>query len=499
MPPNFFKSFADAYIGAAQGPSQSRGLANQLLLFDLQRKAAAARQKVANEQAQQLRQEAHKQALERLEIQRKNQIGQLQEQARLEQVSRDRLLPPGLQQFVAQRFGVDITTPGGEGLRTGTQRPFPITFGELAGFESAAKAFPRPKPRTPVSLSPGQKLVDPGKGTVIYSAPSEPTVPKPIILAPGHMHIDQDGKVIKLNPPTAKSPKRTSVPPGHTVIDEKGTVIYSAPAAEEKGKDPKPVTIMRSGGEFVTGQILNGRLQVPDPKSKTGFSNAGPRDVRVDPSIAVGDVPRARERAENRKLEISVGTYADQVGILSNAIAKGGLDADLGLGWLGKGAVAFTNFRAQLTAGGRLLGNKLDAPLDLSSYEGIFKKLKKAAHLNDNIRGAVLDLAFLKAASIRGNRISDKEINKQIRAIVGGVTTGRAFVENIKRSLRRFDLRFQRQTLASEGFRRSVLYKTPAQVKVALMKGFFGNPKRGGEGEDIAAQLLLGIRDSQRR
>ena len=142
MPPNFFKSFADAF-GAAQ--SESRGFANQLLLFDLQRKAAAARQQVANEQADARAERANTQALARLEIQRKNQIGQLQEQARLKQVSRDRLLPPGLQRFVAQRFGVDITTPGGEGLMTGTPRPFPITFGELTGFESAAKAFPRAK------------------------------------------------------------------------------------------------------------------------------------------------------------------------------------------------------------------------------------------------------------------------------------------------------------------------------------------------------------------
>jgi len=452
MPPNFFKSFADAF-GAAQ--SQSRGFANQLLLFDLQRKAAAARQQVANEQADDRAERANTQALARLEVQRKHQIGQLQEQARLKQVSRDRLLPPGLQELVAQRFGVDITTPGGEGLMTGTPRPFPITFGGLAGFESAARAFPR---------------------TSFLKELDEFTV---------------------LNRQRLQLGKRGRLPPSEEARLDflRDRLKRETQSTTAKTKDPTPVTVRLENGQNVNGRIVSGVLQVPDGKG--GFKRAGPYDIRVATQLALTEeTPRVREIAELRKLEEATGTFADQVGIISSNIEAQGKDADLGLGLLGRGSVAFTNLRARLTAGGRLLGKKLDASLDLSSYEGVFSTLRKAADLNDNIRGAILDLAFLKASSIRGNRISDKEISKQIRSIVGGVTTGRAFVTNIKRALRRFDLRFQRRTLTVEGFRRSVLYKTSAQVKVALRKGFFG---KGESAENMAVELILGIRNSQRR
>jgi hypothetical protein len=115
-------------------------------------------------------------------------------------------------------------------------------------------------PDRPISMSPGQSLVDPNTGTVTGSLPE-----RPVVVAPGSSIVDPSSGAIVF-----KAPDRPlTLAPGGALVNEKGETIVKLPERAERGllveqlgPDGKPQQVLV---DPVTGKARQAFGEKPSP------------------------------------------------------------------------------------------------------------------------------------------------------------------------------------------------------------------------------------------
>lgn len=142
----------------------------------------------------------------------------------------------------------------------------------------------RAKPRTPITLSPGQAAFDPATGDQIASVPAPAPGEKPVVLSQGQTLVDpKNGAVIAS---VAAAPEIFRLSPGEQVVDAEGNAIAQA-------KD-RPVTHTLSPGEVVVDAEGSPIAEGPSAPDRATLS---PGQVRFEDGEEVASVP-AKEEAE---------------------------------------------------------------------------------------------------------------------------------------------------------------------------------------------------------